>query len=198
MNLCLKKIELLPVETKMKVLTAVLIAYLLTLASTARAQTTSNFTLEAVVDDSNVAVDTKFELTEHRGKTVVLHFLLKTECPFCLKYTNEYALLAEATPEIVHLFIKPDSADAIRAWAKRLDKAGLSKFPKIYRDPGALLAKRFGIPNGYKFHGQTVHYPAMVVLNGDGEEIFRYVGKSNSDRMPKAEFMRKLETISEK
>jgi thioredoxin-dependent peroxiredoxin len=179
----------------MRTLTIALLACLLTEAPFAAAETPTNFTLDAVVDDSNVAVDTKFELKEHKGKTVVLHFLLKTECPLCLKYTNEYALLAEATPEVVHLFIKPDSADAIRSWAQRLDKAGLSKFPKIYRDPGASLAEKFGIPNGYKFHGQTVHYPAMVVLNGDGEEIFRYVGKSNSDRMPKAEFVKKLESM---
>jgi thioredoxin-dependent peroxiredoxin len=198
MNTCLKKNELLPVETKMKVLTAALMACLLTLASTTKAETPSNFTLEAVVDDSNVAVDTKFELKEHRGKTVVLHFLLETECPFCLKYTNEYALLAEATPEVVHLFIKPDSAEAIRSWAQRLDKAGLSKFPTIFRDPGASLAKRFGIPDGYEFHGQSVHYPAMVVLNEDGEEVFRYVGKSNSDRMPKADFVTKLEQMTGK
>lgn len=195
MNTCFKKIELFPVETKMKALTAALMACLLTLASTTKAETPSNFTLEAVVDDSNVAVDTKFELKQHRGKTVVLHFLLKTECPFCLKYTNEYALLAEATPEIVHLFIKPDSADAIRSWAQGLDKDGLSNFPKIYRDPGASLAEKFGIPNGYKFHGQTVHYPAMVVLNGKGEEIFRYVGKNNSDRLSKAEFVKKLASM---
>jgi peroxiredoxin Q/BCP len=75
---------------------------------------------------------------------------------------------------------------------------GTSNIAAIYRDPGAKLAKKFRIPDGYRFHGQKVHYPAMVVLNGDGEELFRYVGKSNSDRMPKEEFVKKLELMKSK
>lgn len=98
----------------------------------------------------------------------------------------------------MHLFIKPDSEDAIRSWIRQLDKTNLLKSPTIYRDPGAKLAKRFGIPDGYRFHGQNVHYPAMVVLDGDGQELFRYVGKSNSDRMAKDDFVKKLNAMTAK
>jgi hypothetical protein len=52
----------------------------------------------------------------------------------------------------------------------------------VYRDPDA-LAKKLKIPDGYQFHGQSVHYPALVLLNEKGEEVFRYVGKNNSDRL---------------
>jgi thioredoxin-dependent peroxiredoxin len=154
-----------------------------------RAENPTNFTLHSAVDDS------KFELSEHRGKTVVLHFLLKTECPYCLRYTNEYARLSESTPEVVHVFLKPDSLKDIKDWAGKLDKQDAKSLPKVYRDPGAKLAKQFKIPDGYKFHGQSVHYPALVALDGQGKELFRYVGKSNSDRMSSKEFQAKLDSI---
>ena len=34
----------------------------------------------------------------------------------------------------------------------------------IYRDPDAALAKAYDIHDGYKFHGQTVHFPALALL----------------------------------
>jgi peroxiredoxin Q/BCP len=106
--------------------------------------------------------------------------------------------LAATTPEVVHLFIKPDSEKEILAWIKQIVKMDGVEQPTIYRDAGAKLAKRFGIPDGYRFHGQSVHFPAMVVLDGEGKEMFRYVGKNNSDRMPKDEFVKKLESMTAK
>ena len=182
----------------MKVIALAVVGLLLLLPKLADAQSVENFTLEAIADDSQARVDSKFELKDHKGKTVVLHFLLKTECPFCLKYTNQYAQLAATTPDVIHLFIKPDSEKDIRVWIKQLGKVDGVKQPTIYRDAGAKLAKRFGIPDGYQFHGQIVHYPALVVLDGDGKEMFRYVGKSNADRMPKDEFVKKLEAMTAK
>lgn len=136
-----------------------------------------DFTVKSATDDST------FQLSKHSGKVVVLHFLLKTECPFCLKYTHDYSVLAEKNPDVVHVFLKPDSESEIKSWAEKLDKKELKNLPKVYCDPDAKLADEFKIPNGYKFHGQTVHYPALIALDGKGKELFRYVGKSNSDRM---------------
>ena len=45
------------------------------------------------------------------------------------------------------------------------------------------MAKALGIPDGYRFHGEIVHYPALVLYAPGGEEIFRYVGQNNSDRV---------------
>ena len=182
----------------MKFFALALVSCLLSLPQSAFAQGVENFSLEAIVEDSKAHVDSKFELENHKGKTIVLHFLLKTECPFCLKYTNEYAQLAATTPDVIHLFIKPDSEKEIRSWVKKLVKIDGVKQPTIYRDPGAKLAKRFKIPDGYQFHGQSVHYPALVVLDGEAKELFRYVGKSNSDRMPKDDFIKKMERITAK
>lgn len=145
-----------------------------------------DFTLDSPTHNSSI------KLSELKGKTVAIHFLLKTECPYCLKYTRNYAKSAEGSQDVVHLFVKPDSADEIKAWASHLDSQGLREAPIIYRDPDAQLAKTFKIPDGYKFHGQSVHYPAVVVLDSDGRELFRYVGKNNSDRLSYKDFQKRL------
>ena len=163
-----------------------LVLTLLASVFTALAENPADFTVESALDGS------KFQLSKQHGKIVVLHFLLKTECPFCLKHTHDYAALAATTPEVVHVFLKPDSAAEIKAWAGKLNKEDLKELPRIYRDPDARLATQFGIPDGYKFHGQTVHFPALIVLDSTGKELFRYVGKSNSDRLSPADFTAKL------
>lgn len=157
-----------------------------------QAENPRDFTVQSALDD------TKFQLSENKGKVVVLHFLLKTECPYCLRYTHEYAKLAAQSPEVIHVFLKPDNLDEIKTWASHLDMAELKQQPKIYRDADAKLAKQFQIPGGYKFHGQTVHYPALVALDAEGKELFRHVGKSNSDRLPSGDFKKKLDVAMAK
>jgi peroxiredoxin Q/BCP len=161
-------------------------------AALLRAENPANFIVESAVDAS------RFELSSHRGKIVALHFLLKTECPYCLRHTHAYAALAGGTPEVVHVFLKPDSADEIKQWAGKIKEEGLEGRPVIYRDPDANLAKAYGIPDGYKFHGQVVHYPALVVLDVDGRELFRHVGKNNSDRLAPASFTARLAEVKAK
>jgi peroxiredoxin Q/BCP len=79
--------------------------------SPAPAENPEDFTVKSVLDDS------EFRLSEHRGKVVVLHFLLKTECPVCLRHTHDYAALAATTPEVIHVFLKPDDEVEIKEWA---------------------------------------------------------------------------------
>lgn len=156
------------------------------IALSARADNPQDFTVESPTHG------TKFTLSQQKGKVVVLHFLLKTECPFCLKHTHDYAKLAATTPDIVHIFLKPDTAEEIRKWAGRISKEDLKEMPVIYRDEEAKLATAYAIPDGYQFHGQKVHYPALVALSSTGKELFRYVGKNNSDRMSVTDFSKKL------
>lgn len=137
------------------------------------AQQDNSFSLKSVTDKST------FTLSNSKGKYVALHFLLKTECPYCIRHTSEYFEKAASLPEVLQVFIKPDSEQEIKEWASKLDSN--NTFP-IYQDIDATLAKKFQIPFGYQFHGQIVHYPALVLLNDKGEEVFRYVGKNNSDR----------------
>jgi len=77
-------------------------------------------------------------------------------------------------------------------WMEKLSPDEKASAPIIYRDPDAKLADEFGIPNGYAFHGETVHYPALVLIGPDGKEVFRYVGKSNSDRFSFDKLVTKL------
>jgi thioredoxin-dependent peroxiredoxin len=182
----------------MKTFSVAVVAGIMALTQVIVAQEVENFSLEAVVEGSKASTDSKFELKDHKGKTIVLHFLLKTECPFCLRYTNQYAKLAATTPDVIHLFIKPDSKEEILSWIRKLDKTDAAKYPTIYRDPDARLAKRFKIPDGYQFHGQSVHFPALVIVNGDGKEVFRYIGKNNNDRMAKDDFVKKLQSTTTK
>ena len=134
-----------------------------------------------------------FRLSEAKGRYVALHFLLKTECPFCLRHTVEFSMKAPTLAGVQHVFLKPDSESEIKSWA---GKVKLPSQPTIYRDADAKLATEFGIPDGYKFHGQTVHYPALVLLDPNGKEVFRYVGKSNTDRYSWDKFAAKIAELT--
>lgn len=136
-----------------------------------------------------------FKLSEAKGKFVALHFLLKTECPYCIRHTHDYVQKSEDDSQVVHVFLKPDTDAEIKAWASKLGEDSLKV--TIYRDPDAALAKAYNIPDGYKFHGQTVHYPALVLLDANGKEVFRYVGKSNADRLDSEKLAAKLKELTQ-
>lgn len=153
-----------------------LLPALLLLVTAAIAAPPTDFTVKSATDKST------FSLKDARGKFVAVHFLLKTECPLCLRHTRDYMTKAPTLPNVVQVFLKPDTDKEIEAWAAKLPAEELAKQP-IYRDSSARLAKAFDIPDGYQFHGQVVHYPATVLIGPDGKEVFRYVGKSNSDRL---------------
>lgn len=152
----------------------------------------ADFTVESPAEGKS------FKLSEAKGKYVALHFLLKTECPFCLKHTRDYAKKSVTMPDVVHVFLKPDSADEIKAWSAKANRGDDFADVTIYRDSEAKLADQFGIPSGYQFHGQSVHYPALVLLDPAGKEVFRYVGKSNADRFSYEQFAAKLAELKER
>ena len=145
------------------------------LAASMNGQRVDEFMLASVTDNS------QFKLNDAKGKYVALHFLLKTECPICIRHTRDYFIKAERLPNVVQVFIKPDTDEEIAAWSNDLPSEGLEMFP-IYRDPDAKLAERFNVPDGYEFHNQVVHYPALILLDPEGKEVFRYIGESNRDR----------------
>lgn len=159
---------------------------LLLFTNLAQAQIVKDFTLTSVTDK------TTFTLSKSKGKYIALHFLLKTECPYCIRHTSEYFEKASSLSNVIQVFIKPDSEQEIKAWANKLKST--NSLP-IYQDVDAKLADQFNIPNGYQFHGQVVHYPALILLNDKGEEVFRYIGKNNSDRFSFDQLKGKIEAL---
>ncbi len=154
-----------------------------------QAQNVKDFTITSVTDKSS------FTLSKSKGKYIALHFLLKTECPYCIRHTSEYFDKASTLNNVVQVFIKPDSEDEIKTWANKLKS---SNTLPIYQDANAKLAEQFNVPNGYQFHGQVVHYPALILLNEKGDEVFRYVGKNNSDRFSFDQLKAKIEELKNK
>ena len=145
----------------------------------------ADFTVESPMDGA------KFHLADARGKYVALHFLLKTECPFCLRHTRAYAKQAATLPGVVQVFLKPYSPEEIRKWSADLGEEATRQLT-VFRDADATLAKAFEIPDGYHFHGEIVHFPALVLLDPAGKEVFRHVGKDNSDRFSFAQLAAKI------
>ena len=136
-----------------------------------------------------------FTLSKDRGKFVALHFLLKTECPICLRHTRDYAQKASRLPQVEQVFIKPDAEPAVAQWEQKLKASTGITAPPVYRDENAALATAFGIPDGYQFHGQVVHYPALILVGKDGKESFRYIGKSNMDRYSFEQLEQKIKEL---
>ncbi len=151
---------------------------------------TVDFSLESPADGKTL------KASELRGKFVALHFLLKTECPICLKHTRDYATRGGTLPNVAQVFVKPDSAAEIKAWAVKLNGAPETPQITVYRDPEAKLATALKIPGGYAFHGESVHYPALVLLDPQGKEVFRYVGKNNGDRFSFDKLQAKVEELT--
>lgn len=135
-----------------------------------------------------------FKLSDAHGKFVALHFLLKTECPYCLEYARDFIEQGPTVAGVVHIFLKPDDEMEISAWRAKLLKK-TPDAPPIYRDKDAALADAYAIPGGYSFHGQTVHYPALILLGPNGKEVFRYVGKSNVDRLSFSVFRDRIRAL---
>lgn len=120
-----------------------------------------------------------FRLADARGKYVALHFLLPSECPYCERHVQEAACRGPELAGVMQVFLKPDGDNEVQAWGRKLasNNVGVT----IYADVEAKIAASFNVPDGYEFHGRKVRYPATVLLGPDGMEVFRYVGKDNTD-----------------
>jgi peroxiredoxin Q/BCP len=118
----------------------------------ASAAAPADFTVTAVTGQQGSTL----KLSDLKGQYVALHFLLKTECPVCIQHTRSYLQNADKVAGVRQVFLKPRH----RRGDPGVGRQGRRQEPPtIYRDADATLATQFGIPDGYAFHGQTVHYP---------------------------------------
>lgn len=126
-------------------------------------------------------------LRDLQGGWIALHFLLPVECSYCLMHTLDYALKADTVPEVRHVFVKPNDAKSARKWQDTLMAApdasdAPSVPPLIVRDEAGRVARGLLLRHGYKYRGATMNYPAFVLLDPEGEEVFRHVGEQTMDR----------------
>lgn len=133
-----------------------------------------------------------FDSASARGRYLVVHFLLGDECPYCARLMREYQDQLPTLAGVEQIFVQNIPEPAFEA-ALRSDPEGTSR---LYRDADGRLASAFKIPGGYRFHGMTMDYPAMVVLDRDGREVFRHVGANNTDRVPFDQFAAKIAELS--
>ncbi len=79
-----------------RLLTAVFFAATLQVSShPLLAANPDTFTLKAATGNGT------FSLGDAKGKYVALHFLLKTECPYCLRHTRDYFTKSATLPNVV-------------------------------------------------------------------------------------------------
>ena len=123
------------VKKTMKTQILALLAFLFFSQGLMAQEKVKDFTLPAVGDEK------PFVLSEAKGKYVALHFLLKTECPYCIRHTNEYVEETAGLKDVVQVFIKPDSDAEIKEWAENLEEDSFT----IYRDIDAQLADELGV-----------------------------------------------------
>lgn len=166
-----------------------------------RFRTVDDFSLPAITRGEDFVLSDA--LGESDGQWVALHFLLKTDCPLCLTYTMRFHESREQLPGVSggpgvrHVFIKPDDPRIAARWVKTA-RVFAKDLPTIHRDPGASLAKKLDVRFGHRFHGETVHYPCLVLIDPQGRERYRYTGTSTFDRATVAKLAEVYRSLSAK
>ncbi len=105
---------------------------------------------------------------------------------------------SKGLPNVLQIYIKPDEKKDILAWTTKLSADSQGSGTPIYMDPDAKLANAFKVPDGYFFHNQIVHFPALILLGPDGKEVFRYIGKKNTDRYTFEQLTAKIQELNKK
>lgn len=142
--------------------------------------------------------DRVFDSSTARGSYLAVHFLLSTDCPYCTKLVREYVEQGPTLAGVRQVFVKNVPPEEFKQSLRELQESRPAGDPPvpIYRDVDGQLAKRFRVADGYAFHGGVMTYPALVLLDPAGVEVFRHTGKSNSDRVPFATFASKVAELS--
>jgi YHS domain-containing protein len=134
----------------------------------------------------------EFNIKDAAGHYLAVHFLTRTDTPECTAFAREYLQRALTFAGVRHIFVKPDEAAAVRAWAAQFGEEAKT----VYVDAGSDLAKDLKIPTDLSIGGTTSNYPATVVFGPEGNEFFRYVGHAHDDHVAFADFAKRLEDAS--
>lgn len=149
----------------------------------AQQPTAPALTLTAITDHHT------FSLADGKGKFLALHFLTKTDTPECTNFVHDFLRAAPTVAGVTHVFIKPDSEGEVKAWSAQFNDDARS----IFLDPNSALAQDLKVPTGLTINGTSSTFPATIVFDIAGKELFRYEGTAHHDHLTFDAFKRQLE-----
>lgn len=133
-----------------------------------------------------------FSITDGRGHYLALHFLTRTANPTCATFVREYLARAATLAGTNHIFITPDEPAEVKAWSSQFN-AGASA---IFIDKDGALARDLHVPGGLTIGSLTSNFPATIVFDPEGKELFRHIGKAYDDHLQFAAFSDRLAETS--
>lgn len=136
----------------------------------------------------------RFKLADHRGSWVLLDFLLPGDSAVEREHYADYEKGLDRLVfghNLKPVLFKPDADSAIADWWAGLPS---NRLP-VFRDPEGKLSRALKIPYGNKVGEEITLYPALVLLDPEGNEAWRKVGKSSEDRIGVEALLKEVERI---
>lgn len=125
--------------------------------------------------------DEVFQLSQHRGSWVWLEFLLPSSSGV---EKERYLVLAASAEKLFEnenlllVALKAGKKEDLEAWWKSLPQNSLP----LCRDPRGQLASALRIKKGRTDDGKPLDAPATILVDPEGGEAWRFVGKDPKDR----------------
>ena len=160
-------------------------------ATIAQAAKIPNFRVKQIGGKSEV-----FQLSQHRGSWVLLEFLSSTRSDVD---TNRYVVLAASAEELVEkedlcpVIIVEGEKETLEAWWKALPRNNLP----LCRDPRGQLASVLRIKKERTKDGKSQGLPATILVDPEGNETWRSVGKNAQDRPPIEAVLEELQSAKQ-
>jgi peroxiredoxin Q/BCP len=123
-----------------------------------------------------------FRLADQIGRhNVLVALLLETVCPFCQRHVaalNQVRAQWAADYDAQVVFVKPDTAEAVKAFALGVKADNL---PPLWIDSDKTVPQAYGVGK-FQFHGAQRYLPATILIDKAGLVRFTYASKDNRDR----------------
>jgi peptidylprolyl isomerase len=160
-------------------------------ATVAHAAKVPNFRVKQIGGQSEV-----FQLSQHRGSWVWLEFLSSKAADID---KSRYVVLAASAEELIEkenllpVIIIAGEKENLEAWWNSLPRNDLP----LCRDPKGQLASVLRIGKAGTKDGKQQDSPSTILVDPEGDEIWRSVGKDAQDRPPIETVLRELKSAKE-
>lgn len=132
--------------------------------------------------------DRAFYPKDAAGHYLAIHFLTPADTSDAASFVRDFLQQAPTLAGVRHVFVKPDDAAAVKAWAAQFGDSA----DAIFVDPGGTLAMDLHVPYATPAAGAPPRTPATIVFGPGGEELLRYVGRTPDDYLAFGDFARLL------